>query len=120
MKLMNLLMNLTPHAIHVQTPDGAAMSVPPSGHVARVSSIAGRLLTGYDLPCPVYASPTFGAVVGLPDPDGETVYIVSGMVLGLCVGRSDVVGPGTGPADGAIRDGGKIVAVTRFIAAPTE
>ena len=47
--------------------------------------------------------------------------MVSGFVLAhpSVAGRSDVVGPGTGPADGAIRnEKGQIVAVTRLIAPP--
>jgi hypothetical protein len=45
------------------------------------------------------------------------MYIVSGMVLSALYGtRPDVLAPGTGPNDGAIRDAsGRIVAVTRLV-----
>ena len=67
---------------------------------------------------PVYFSDIPLAPEGLPDEDGgKTLYIVSSLV-GLAAagsGRADLLVPGTGPGDGAIRDGnGHIVAVTRF------
>ncbi len=68
---------------------------------------------------PVYSAPVVGRVEGLPEPQEGTIYIVSGMVLAHCQGRTDVFGPGTGPKDGAIRnEKGHIIAVTRLIAAP--
>jgi hypothetical protein len=55
-----------------------------------------------------------GQVTGLPDASPDTVYIVSGMVLGALNGtRLDVVAPPPG-AD-AIPENGHIVAVRGFV-----
>jgi hypothetical protein len=113
-----VLVNLTPHAVVLRGTDGDVV-VPPSGTVARVATAPGvdsGVLAGG---VPVFTSPSFGEVEGLGAPSPGTMYIVSGLVLARCVGRTDVVGPGTGPQDGAVRDeGGRIVAVTRLIRAP--
>lgn len=111
--------NLTPHAIVIRTTAGD-ITLPPSGQVARVSSTPGALvsLDFGDGPVTVAEAPSYGPVTGLPDEDGQETYLVSGLVLGRCVGRRDVFGPGTGPNDEAIREDGKIIAVTRLIAAP--
>jgi hypothetical protein len=57
-------------------------------------------------------------VAGLPDPADGVFYIVSGMVFAspLLDGRGDVMAPGTGPDEGAVREGGQVQAVTRLIA----
>lgn len=112
---MNII-NLTPHAIVLRTGDGD-ITIAPSGTVARVTSTPGATHEVAGIPCPVVDPPTFGEVTGIPDAAPGTVYIVSGMVLSA-TSRADVFGPGTGPTDGAIRDdAGRIVAVTRLIAA---
>jgi hypothetical protein len=109
------LVNLTPHPVVLRR-NGIDVTIPPNGTVCRVASTPGVLVddTG---PVPIYGSPEWGDVEGLPPPHASTVYIVSGLVAGR-VDRRDVVSPGTGPADGAIRDtDGRIVAVTRLISA---
>jgi len=119
------LVNLTPHDIVIRTnSDGVIgdITVPPSGVVARVTTTPGQQVRAY--PYTIYSSPTFGEVQGVPPASDseDLVYIVSSMVLShpSVKNRSDVVAPGTGPQDGAIRDEkGRIVAVTRLIAAST-
>ena len=114
------LVNLTPHAI-VLMHDGVSTTVPPSGTVARVQSVPGARIEIAGLPCPAFTAPTFGAVENLPAPCAGKVFIVSAMVAAQCIGRDDVVSPGTGPQDGAVRDeSGRIVAVTRLILAPSK
>jgi len=115
--------NLTPHPIVIAV-DGHLMTIAPSGQVARVMQRPARDLgvmhVGPEagLPVPIIASPEFGAVEGLPAPVQGTIYIVSGLVLAHVRDRLDVYAPATGPADGVIRDeGGRIVAVTRLVAA---
>ena len=110
------VVNLTPHPITLRTAAGDE-TIPSSG-VARCTP-APAVATDEGLPVPV-ARPggPMGPVVGLPSPAPGAVYIVSAMVLAHpdCAGRKDVLAPGTGPADGAIRDGaGHIVAVTRLV-----
>lgn len=112
---MNLI-NLTPHAIVIRTPDGDT-TIAPSGTIARVSATPGAVHDVAGFPCPVADPPVVGAVTGIPDAQDGVAYIVSGMVLSA-TDRADVFGPGTGPADGAVRnEDGHIIAVTRLIAA---
>lgn len=113
---MMQLVNLTPHPIVIRRPNGAEIVIPPSGTVARVSSTPGVLIT--EDPVPIYSAPSWGPVEGLPDPADGTVYVVSTLGAARVPHRTDVVSPGTGPQDGAVRDeNGKIVAVTRFVSA---
>lgn len=44
--------------------------------------------------------PTYGEVMGLPEPQPNTVYVVSGMVNAATPDRSDVVSPGDHVRDG--------------------
>jgi hypothetical protein len=113
------IINLTPHAISLQTAEGEVISFPPSGEIARVSSTPGILMTVPGIPVPVASPTVFGEVTGLPAPQKGVFFLVSGMVGAALRGsRTDVLMPGTGPADGAIRnDKGHIVAVTRLIQA---
>lgn len=108
------LINLTPHPIVLRSPNGEDTTIQPSGTVARVSATSGALQDVQGLPVPVAQPDTFGAVQGLPEPTGGTFYIVSAMV-GAHVKRADVLMPGTGPSDGALRnEKGHIIAVTRL------
>lgn len=112
------ILNLTPHPIVLRTPEGEDITLPSAG-VARVATLPGNVEHVPGLPVPVASAPAFGAIEGLPDPEPGTVFIVSGMVASRAFGRADVFSPGTGPADGAIRDAaGRIVAVTRLVRAP--
>jgi len=89
------------------------ITIPASGNIARKGSQPGT-------PCgevkgiSLYSAPTWGEVEGLPEPSEGTIYIVSGLVAGR-ISRPDVFSPGTGPQDGAVRENGRIVAVTRLI-----
>ncbi len=110
-------MNLTPHAIVLRPAEGVEITVPPSGQLARASVATldqqPLLVDGKSIPV---VRNTFGAIEGLPAPDGETIFIVSIVVLGQLKGRTDVVCPDTSPA-GVIRDAsGKIEAVRRLVA----
>ena len=114
---MNQLVNCTPHALTLRAADGTDTILPPSGTVARVTSTPGALATVEGLPVPVAGAQTFGAVEGLPAPVAGTFFVVSALVLGALKGsREDVLGPGTGPNDNAVRnDKGHVVAVTRLV-----
>jgi hypothetical protein len=116
------LVNLTPHTITLRRPDGSYLVVPPSGRVARVHTLPGYRTSATVSGVPVYAPPELCGVANLPPPgeDGTSAYLVSAIVRThpSVVGRSDVVSPGTGPDDEAIRDEqGQIVAATRLIRA---
>ena len=105
------MLNLTPHPITLQLPDGSRATYAPSGTVARVS--ATDTDAGIVAGLPVIRR-TWGAVTGLPT-DG-TPCMVSSLVLGaLPAGTPNVYAPDTGPT--AIRnDAGHVVAVTRLVA----
>lgn len=110
------MVNLTPHPITLRASDGTDTIIPSSG-VARVSSTPGVLETISGIPVPVAGPTTYGEVTGLPDPEPGVWYVVSAMVgAALHRTRRDVLCPGTGPQDGAVRDdSGRIVAVTRLV-----
>lgn len=110
---MNII-NLTPHRIVLQGANGTR-HVYESAGVARISATPGTLATVDGLPCPVAAPTTYGNIEGLPTPSPNTIYICSAMVAERAK-RPDVLSPGTGPNDGAIREGGQVVAVTRLVA----
>lgn len=97
--------NLTPHTIVLN--NGVQF---PSQGVARVSNS----FTQFDNNgvCDV----VFGDLVGLPEPQEDTIYIVSALVLSAAkaVGRTDCVAPATGHPD-CVRKDGIIVSVPGFI-----
>jgi hypothetical protein len=107
---MNII-NATPHSISLADTDGnvvrtyeaSGLKVRVSTTTTEVASIAG--FSGKKV--------TFGAVEGIPAPDGTTMYLVSSLVAQALTGvRDDVVAPDTGPA--AVREGGQVKAVRSF------
>lgn len=111
------IINLTPHAITLRADDGVDHVIPASGVVARVTSTPGGVLPDQGLPVPVKGADTFGDVIDLPTPVDGVFYLVSALVGSALrdqgAARPDVLCPGTGPQDGAVRnDKGHIVAVT--------
>lgn len=113
---MNLV-NLTPHSLNLYTPTGV-IKLPASGQLARVRSTSEP--AGEILGMPVIRS-SFEPVVGLPDPQPGTSYIVSSLVLAALRAeskhRADLLAPGTGPNDGAVRNSAnQVVGVTRLVA----
>lgn len=104
------MINLTPHAITLQRPDGSRVTFPPSGNLARVSTV--EVTVGEIDGIPVI-SRTMGEAQGLPE-NGEPC-LVSAMVLSAVPGRQGVYAPDSGPT--AIRENGQVVAVTRLVAA---
>lgn len=104
---MKTFVNCTPHAIKLN--DGRVFE--PSGTIARVS----QSISDFD--ADGVATQTFGSVVDLPEPQAETIYIVSAMVLSRAQieGRTDVVAPATGHK-ACVRDqDGRIVSVPGFL-----
>lgn len=89
-------------------PMPARVSTTPGGALAPIGGMAAFDRTHY------------GAVEGLPEPQPDTVYLVSALIAGRpeIAGRDDVFVPGTGPKDGTVRDGnGQVYAVTRIVKA---
>src|SRR5690606_32782619 len=114
--------------------DNRDIIIPPSGEIARIVLDDDTIEAVAGIPVPVIRRNGRGRVVGLPEPQINRIYIVSGMVAdhvrashwqrnvslynGPSTGRADVFAPATGPNDGAISNAeGQIVAVTRLVIA---
>lgn len=94
-----MLVNLTPHPLHIyprDTPDRIergsvepGMVIPPSDIVARIGQVElGTVyLNGCDLPVEYVE---YHHVVGLPDPQPDTWYVVS-LALALAHDRADLL-----------------------------
>ena len=102
------IINLTPHDIVITN----GPTFPPSGTVARVSV---QQVDAGDVNGIPVKTQTFGDIVGLPEPQAGTVFIVSALVLNAAkaAGRDDVVAPDT--ANAVRNDDGHIVSVPGFV-----
>ena len=98
--------NLTPHDVVFN--DGRVFT--KSGSLARVSASFSEPVDDVSYQC-------FGKVEGLPEPQPNTRYIVSGIVLAALSGtRPDVVAPATGhPAAVRTEDGKGFKSVPCFV-----
>ncbi len=110
------LINLTPHPITIYNQDNnIVMNIPPSGQVARVATIPKIVDSVNGVPI---RQIEYGDIVGLPEPQPDTIYIVSTVVIialrAKGINRMDVVSPDTNP-DSSVRDSeGKIIGVRYF------
>jgi hypothetical protein len=117
---MPTVVNLTPHPINIQLPDGSQVVYPRyPGPAARVNNLPLKDRPGLVLGVPVRPIPVSQGIDGLPRPAPDTVYLVSLFVLAemrrMGSIRTDVFAPATGPEDGAVRAYGQTVAVTRLL-----
>lgn len=96
------IVNLTPHALNLMSagPDGPVVTIPPSGQVARcaVTRVQVDTITVDGVTVPINKT-QFGAVSDLPDPQPNTVYVVSALVAQAVPERKDVF-----ITDDAVRD----------------
>jgi len=96
------IVNLTPHALNLmpQGPDGPTVTIPPSGQVARceVRRVQVDTVTVDGITVPVNRT-QFGEVTGLPDPQPDTIFVVSALVAQAVPDRPDVF-----IVDDAVRD----------------
>jgi len=111
--------NLTPHEVVIlDNKDNIIAKIPPSGIIARVESKEELISVINGIP--VYKV-SYGNIQGLPEPEPNTVFIVSTLILAALkekgLERKDVVAPNTNPTpNGAVRDGkGQIIGVRSFI-----
>ena len=87
---MNIV-NCTPHPIDVELVNGEMRTIPPSGILVRTQAV--RTLARVIDDVPFYTT-TYENVTGLPDPEPDTIYVVSGLTLTALAGsRPDVVAP---------------------------
>jgi len=108
-----IFVNLNKHEIVVVN-EGGDIVFPPSGVVCtvackqvEVTRIGGIPVMGNE----------YGNIENLPSPQEGVAFIVNAMVLGRLSGRPDCVGPDTGPT--AIREGGMVKKVVRFVSLPS-
>ena len=96
------LVNLTPHALNLMPsgPGGPIVTIPPSGQVARCAVDRAQVdtITVDGIPIPVNQT-QFGSVSDLPDPQPDTIFVVSALVAQAVPDRQDVFIP-----DGVVRD----------------
>ena len=98
---MNIV-NLTPHPLNLmpEGPDGPTATIPPSGQVARcaVDRVQVDTVTVNGVSVPVNQT-QFGSVSDLPDPQPDTIFVVSALVAQAVPDRQDVF-----IVDDAVRD----------------
>jgi len=98
---MNIV-NLTPHALFLMPagPTGPVVTIPPSGLVARcaVDRVQVDTITVGGIAVPVNQT-RFGEVSDLPDPQPDTIFVVSALVAQAVPYRQDVF-----IVDDAVRD----------------
>ena len=96
------IVNLTPHALNLMPagPTGPVVTIPPSGIVARCATsrvqVASITVDGISVPV---NQTRFGEVSDLPDPQPDTIYVVSALVAQAVPYRQDVF-----IVDDAVRD----------------
>jgi hypothetical protein len=93
--------NLTPHTLNIKNVDGAIVNIAPSGAIARVGTtrVASDIIAGLRI-----YNVDFGEIEGLPEPQTNTIYVVSALVQAR-TNRMDVFAPGE-----VLRDGrGRVV-----------
>lgn len=89
---MNII-NLTPHTINIYDADKNPVAVvEPSGEVARVTATRTLVDVGEN-GIPFYVT-TYGEVTGLPEPQQDTIYVVSGLLRSEVPERLDLWQPG--------------------------
>ena len=91
------IVNLTPHAITFVGENGEVkLAIEPSGSIARVS--ATTEIIGECCGIPITET-RYGVVEGLPEPQDDTIFIVSSLVAAR-VNRDDVYIPNESVRDG--------------------
>ena len=101
---MNII-NLTPHAINIV--GDTTTTIEPSGTVARVSTQI------VETENPLLFTQRYGDVRDLPEPQKDTIYIVSALVLARVPERTDVYAPLTAKA--VRNEEGQIVGVPGLV-----
>ena len=107
-----MLVNLTPHDVVIFDQNNEQVAViPATGDEARVdvSTVPVGTVSLNDEIVSIVKS-SFGEVVGLPERQDGTFYIVSRMVISACPDREDLIVP-----DDLVRDeGGRVIGCRRF------
>lgn len=112
---MQPIVNLTPHPLVILSV-GGTLRIPQSGNIARVRHEQVPLDTVDGIP--VYST-VYRDIEGLPEPKPGVTLVVSSLIQHALkqqgIERPDVLSPGTGPNDSAVKENNRIVAVTRLV-----
>src|SRR5690606_40778208 len=96
-----MIVNLTPHPIHLYAPDTPDVvgpehkplyTIPPCGAYARITTTrtpSGTITVGGWLEVPLVET-TYGKIVDLPDPEPGVLYLVS-LACATNAGRDDLI-----------------------------
>ena len=104
---MKNIINLTPHSVNIISDNGNVITFEPSGTVARCSQKT--VVTGNINNIPLTKT-SFGDVIDLPNPQSDTIFIVSRLVINACPDRGDLVVPNDIVRD----DSGNIIGCKSF------
>ena len=103
---MKNIINCTPHDVCLIKKDGTKEVFKASGIVPRLNT---KIINTDD---EMFVRKIVGSVEGLPEPENDTLYIVSAMVFDSS-DRGDLMAPNT---NNAVRnEAGQIIGVTNFI-----
>lgn len=87
------IINLTPHVLNLmpEGPDGPTITIPPSGQVARCVTYRVQVstITANGISVPVNQT-RFSEVFDLPEPQPDTIYVVSALTAQAVPHRPDV------------------------------
>lgn len=108
---MTKIINLTPHAINLMAEDGSIIATFASQGVARATSSRAAIDTVNINGVSININRTsFGMVENLPEPEADTLYIVSALTAKAAPDRTDLIAP-----DDTIRDDtGRIIGCRAF------
>ena len=114
------LVNCTPHPVSWAEGDEIRLTIPapPNGAdgAARIAQIPGTL--GSLCGMPLMGANVYGGFINLPPETPGTLHVVSIMFSGRAGARQDLIIPGTGPQDNALRNAqGHPVACRRWVRA---
>ena len=104
---MKKIINLTPHDVNIYEGNVLLLTIKASNIVARVDVTTNILAENINDTIPVSKS-CFGKIKGLPNPEEDTIYIVSRMIAERAKDRDDLY-----ITNGSVRDeNGHIIGCT--------
>jgi hypothetical protein len=114
------ILNRTPHAIALIGGDGVTRIIEKTGSPVRIETEPSDQVDTVDT-VPVHAPPRVVRISNLP-PRQDSVTVVVSQIAAMGIAalhpeRTDVVYPGTGPGDKALRTQKTVFAATRLIRA---
>lgn len=114
------IVNLTPHAIGIRrylVDEDIVRVIPPTRPAVRVKTKPGVRLEDFE-GLQLYGPPVFNGIINLPPMSPGKIFVVS-QIAALVIGefhrdRTDVFWPATTRKEGATRESGGVIAVSRL------